>query len=409
MTVLSRRKFLVGSGLAGITVATGVGAGWGLDRLLASAPVPASAAGGSGTAGPLVLLTLYGGNDGLNTVVPYTDPAYRSLRPDLGYSASEVHDLGEGLGLNPKMPGFARLWQQGQLAVVRGVGYPNPNLSHFASMDIWQTANPTDGTGPGWLGRWLDRTGDDPLRAVSVGNTLPPALRGEQQSATALIAPSVRLPGDSALQSGFAALQRPGSDRTGLAAAVASTGADLLEVGSRLDALHVPSKSAATARGGRDLASQLAVVAALIQAGAPTRVYQVSAASFDTHAGERTDQESLLGDVDNAVTAFLGAVSGHPAGAGVVVMTVSEFGRRPAQNGSGGTDHGAASCLFVAGPKVKGGRFYGEQPSLTRLDADGNLVYNVDFRSVYATVLERVLGFDSRDVLGGGYPDLGFV
>jgi uncharacterized protein (DUF1501 family) len=148
------------------------------------------------------------------------------------------------------------------------------------------------------------------------------------------------------------------------------------------------------------------IVAALINAGAPTSVYQVSLASFDTHSDEKADHERLLAELDGAVSRFLQAVSGSPAGRRAVVMTYSEFGRRPAENASGGTDHGAAAPLFLAGQPVKGGRFYGDEPSLTSLDANGNLKYNIDFRSVYATVLERVIGVDAAPVLGGQFATL---
>jgi uncharacterized protein (DUF1501 family) len=416
---LSRRGFLLGAGAAGAAGLAGA-AVWGRpwDALAGSASGPSRPAGqpastdppATSGAGPLVVLTLYGGNDGLNTVVPYTDSAYHAARPTLGYTAGQVLDLGEGLGLNPQLKGMQSLWKAGHLAIVRGVGYPNPNLSHFASMAIWQTANPTDGTGPGWLGRWLDAAGDDPLRAVSVGTTLPVLLRGEKHSATALIAPHISLPGDPDFHDAFASLQAPGADRTGLAALVAESGAELLQVESRLDQL-APATAApgATAAVSSSLAGQLQTVAALINAGAPTQVYQVSLASFDTHAAEKDNHEHLLGELDSALTAFLAAVASSDHGRNVVVMTYSEFGRRPGENASGGTDHGAAAPLFVAGPTVQGGRFYGDEPSLTALDANGNLRFTTDFRSVYATVLERVVGVDSEPILGGRYPTLGFV
>ncbi len=407
---LSRRKFLIGAAAVG-------GAALGGTTLFVTrpwddptaAPAPAAAATPA-REGPLVLISLYGGNDGLNTVIPYSDSAYHAARPSLGYSPDQVLPLADGLGLNPRLKGLQTLWNAKQLAIVRGVGYPDPNLSHFASMDIWQTANPTDGTGPGWLGRWLDATGDDPMRAISVGATLPPLLRGEKQSATAITAVRITVPGAPGFQTAFASLQGPGPDRTGLLSEVATTGADLLAVKGRLDALHATTATATDTGATRaGLAGQLAIVAALINAGAPTNVYQVSLSSFDTHAAEKANHERLLSELDGALTGFLGAVAGSPAGRKAVVMTFSEFGRRPVENASGGTDHGAAAPLFVAGHQVKGGQFYGEEPSLTSLDADGNPRYNVDFRSVYATVLERVVGVDATSVLGGRFATLPFA
>jgi uncharacterized protein (DUF1501 family) len=414
----TRRQFLTGAGATGAALAAGVLGGHYLAGASTSpgtaGPEAGGAAGGGpGPLGPLILVTLYGGNDGLNTLVPYTDPAYRSARPNLGYSASQVLALDKEFGLNPQLANLADLWKQGRLAVVRGVGYPNPSLSHFESMDIWQTANPSDGSGAGWLGRWLDLGGTDPLQALSVGPTLPLVMRGEKRAATAVTGPTITLPGPAGFQSAFAALARPGSDRPGLAGGVAASLSELLAARAEMSTLH-PSATAAGAGpassggdkgGGTTLSDQLAVVAALINAGAPTRVYQVSLSSFDTHAGEKPDQERMLKELDDGVKSFFAALpAGHPA----VLMTYSEFGRRPVENASGGTDHGAASVLFVAGAPVKGGRYYGEQPSLTQLDPDGNLVYNVDFRSVYATVLDRVLGADPAAVLGAKFPTLGF-
>ena len=406
--LFTRRRFLAGAGAAGAAVAGGALLGHYLGSSEPAFPAV------TGSPAPLVIITLYGGNDGLNTVVPYGDPAYASGRPTLGYHPGEVLDLGDGLGLNPKLPGLHSFWQARKLAIVRGVGYPNPNLSHFASMAIWQTANVTDGTGTGWLGRWLDRNPDDPMLALSLGATLPPLLRGQQRAATAITAERISLPGGPQVQAAYAALQAPGPDRSGLAGAVASSGADLLAARADLDRLPLPAPGSGTASGAgaarasgaaSGLAGQLATVSTLIRAGAPTRVYQVSLSSFDTHADEKANHESLLGELDSALTAFMQSLAGRP----VVVMTYSEFGRRPAENASGGTDHGTAAPLFVLGEQVRGGVFYGEEPSLSSLDANGNLVHTVDFRSVYATVLERVLGSDPEPVLGATFPTLPFV
>jgi uncharacterized protein (DUF1501 family) len=402
---LSRRQFLAGAGALGAAAAAGALA---ITRPWDQAAKPASAS--AVTSGPLVLITLYGGNDGLNTVIPYNDPAYLSLRPNLGYQPSEVLPLADGMALNPKMPGLQSLWKSGHLAIVRGVGYPNPNLSHFASMAIWQTANVTDGTGSGWLGRWLDSAGDGPERAISVGATLPPVLRGDKEAAAALTSPTVTLPGDSGFQQAYAAMQTPSPDRVGQLADVASSGQNLLAVRQRLADLQAPPSGGG---GGfasvSDIRAALGVVSDLITGGASAQVYQVSLSSFDTHADEKANHERLLSDLDGAVTAFFKALQGSPRAENVILMTYSEFGRRPAENASGGTDHGTAAPLFVAGPKVRGGRFYGEQPSLTRLDSNGNLLSNIDFRQVYATVLEKVVGTDPASVLGSRFQTLDFV
>jgi uncharacterized protein (DUF1501 family) len=397
---LTRRQVLIGAGAVGVVgAATAAGATrpWNLLSSPAAATLPAGQ-------GRLVVVSLYGGNDGLNTVIPFTDPAYHAARPDLGYQPHEVLPITPELALSPKLPGLKALWDAHQLAVVQGVGYDNPSLSHFQSMDIWQTAS-ADGSGPGWLGRWLDATGRDPMRALSLGPTLPTLLRGDASAATAITSSTITLPGGARYQSGYAHLVGPGPDRTGLAAQVAQTGADLLAVKGQLDRYH-PGGPAAGAARAATLTDQLGVVSSLILAGAPTRVYQVSISSFDTHSDERSGQERLLAELDAGVTAFFKGLAGHPAGRDVVLMTYSEFGRRVQQNASGGTDHGTAAPLFVAGQAVKGGRLYGEAPSLTRLDPTGNLLHSVDFRSVYATMLAGVIGVDPKRLLGAGYPTL---
>ncbi len=412
-----RRRFLVGAGAVGLA---GLASAAAVERWSAFGGSAAGASTGLGASGGvLVLVALYGGNDGLNTVVPYTDSAYHAGRPNLGYQPNQVIPLADGLGLNPQLKGMKALWDAKSLAVVRGVGYPNPSLSHFQSMDIWQTAN-LDANGSGWLGRWLDATGSDPLRAIGIGSTLPPALRGEKTAATAITAATITLPGQASLQTAYSSLAAPGPDRVGLASAVAGSGANLLSAQRYL--AHLSSATPADAAKGAgtgeaagkgkthsQLGDQLGTVASLITAGAPTRVYLVSLASFDTHADEKANQERLLGELDQAVSSFLASMKGTPRGKDVVLMTFSEFGRRVAENASGGTDHGTASPLFVAGEAVKGGRFYGEQPSLTDLDTNGDLKYNVDFRSVYATMLDRVVGVDPKSFLDASFPILALI
>jgi uncharacterized protein (DUF1501 family) len=286
------------------------------------------------------------------------------------------------------------------------VGYPNPNLSHFDSMDIWQTANPQSGTGPGWLGTWLDANPGDPLRAVSIGGTVPTALRGQKSAATALLATDITLPGSMGAQQAYTSLANPGPDRSGLMGTCASCASELLASKTELDRLHIAPSASKPGVGGTSLSEQLGVVASLIRADAPGKVYHLSMSSFDTHADEKTAHETKLAELDAGIGSFLSSLQGSPKAAGTVVMTYSEFGRRVAENASRGTDHGTAAPLFVIGSSVKGGNFYGEQPSLTRLDTNGNLIYNIDFRSVYATMLEQVIGVDPTRVLGAKFPTL---
>jgi uncharacterized protein (DUF1501 family) len=428
---LDRRQFLLGAagaaaaGAAGLTLAKHPWAA--SDAPAASPGSPAGAAptpAGAATAGILVVATLYGGNDGLNTLIPYETGQYLGGRADLGYKPEEVIALGDGLALHPNLKGLKGLWDDKTLAIVRGVGYPNPNRSHFRSMDIWQTATPETAVVTGWLGRWLDGTGDDPLRAVSVGNTLPRLLAGDRTAGASVPVGNLSMPGGAAVASGFAALSTPTADGSGLGNRIAQTGADLLRVnGSISDMLASLPADAPPAGAGGDgapdpavaagranagsLAGQLDLVAKLIRAGSPTKAYSVSLGGFDTHANEKDTHARLMGELDAAVTGFFKQLGSSARTSNVVLMTYSEFGRRVAANASGGTDHGTAGPMFVVGPRVKGG-FYGDEPSMTDLD-QGDLKFTTDFRSVYATVLGQVLGVDPKQALGRDFPALAFL
>jgi uncharacterized protein (DUF1501 family) len=402
---LNRRQFLIASGTAGagaaaVGIAGATGVSWGeLMHGARSRPLPTGEQ-------VLVVLTLYGGNDGLNTLVPYADAAYHSARPDLAYASSDVLHLDDTLGLNPAMTGFGKLWQDGTLAVVRGVGYPQPDHSHFRSMDIWQTASPQAPVNTGWIGRWLDATGDDPLRAVNIGAVLPPLAMGSKASAAALPLGSQRT-APAAMSAALAGLAQPEASDTASRALVRSSYRACRQVDTAFAAVLDPAaadqstdqQSAAGSAGGQgSLADQLGVVARCIAAGVPSRVYSVSQGGFDTHADEKNAQQNALGMVDKAVSNFLGQLAKTPRGAGVTLLVYSEFGRRVQANASQGTDHGTAGPVFVTGPRVTGG-FYGDQPSLTDLD-NGDLKVTTDFRAVYAELLDKVLGADPTQILG---------
>lgn len=395
MLDVTRRRFLIFSGVtaAGALAAGATQVPWShLFDAAAATPL-------SPDQGVLVVVTMYGGNDGLNTVIPAGDPAYQKARPDLAYQPNEVLDLGEGLGLNPGMKGMKSLWDSKELAIVRGVGYPKPDHSHFRSMAIWQTASPDTSVPTGWLGRWLDATGDDPLRAVSVEPVMPPLLAGQKATAVSLPVGGLKMP-TGPVGTAFAALGQPQGGESELPARVATSVVDLEEAAKVLGgAVHdANGKPVATGGGQGQLAQQLNVVAELVEAGVPTRVYSVSLGGFDTHADERNTQQTLLTQLDGALTPFVSRMRATQRGRQVVVLVYSEFGRRVTANASDGTDHGTAGPVFLLGATVTGG-FYGEQPSLTDLDA-GDLKESTDFRSVYATLLDKVLGTDPGKVLG---------
>lgn len=389
---MNRRKFLIagaGVGAAGL-LSGALALDW--DDLLRAAQDRPLAAGD----GVLVIVTLYGGNDGINTVIPYADNAYHDARPDLAYAPGDVLHLDDQLGLNPAMRGLAQLWSDRRLAIVRGAGYPKPDHSHFRSMDIWQTASPDAPVPTGWIGRWLDATGDDPLRAVNIGSVLPLLAVGERQTAAALSTTQAAAARTDLFRPTIEALGVDDPTDTPAMAAVRQSYRAAQSTDAAFE--NVTGTESANA-----LASRLSVVAAAIKARVPTRVYLAHLGGFDTHANERGTQQRLLQTFDEAVTGFLQQV----AGANVVVLAYSEFGRRVAANASQGTDHGTAGPVFVAGAPVKGG-FYGGEPSLTDLD-HGDLKYTTDFRDIYHELLAGTLRTDPTPSVGAGRVGLGFL
>ncbi|MFZ0228314.1 MAG: DUF1501 domain-containing protein [Mycobacterium sp.] len=396
MPDLSRRKFLLASagvGAAGL-LSSACAVSWpDLMREAQQRPL----AEGSGV---LVILTMYGGNDGINTVIPYADNAYHDARPELAYAPGDVLNLDGQLGLNPALKGLAQQWNSRKLAIVRGAGYPQPDHSHFRSMDIWQTASPSEPVSTGWIGRWLDATGNDPLRAVNIGSVLPPLAVGEKCTAAALSASEKPESADR-----FAAtMDALGADDPNDTPAMAAV-CDAYRATRTTDTTFSGIKPSGAKPNG--LAGQLGMVASAIKAGVPTRVYAVNLGGFDTHADERGTQQRLLQTFDEAVTPFLQQMAGDRYGKNVVLMAYSEFGRRVKANASQGTDHGTAGPVFVAGTPVRGG-FYGDEPSLTDLD-HGDLKPTTDFRDVYYELLSQTLQTDPAPSVGAGRRSLGFL
>ena len=410
MDAVTRRRFLLASGVVGGGAFVAGAGALGLADLLRSGADPPSMSTGRQVS-KVVLVTLYGGNDGLNTVIPYADPAYRAARPGLAYRPDQVLPLDAALGLNAAMPGLKRLWDDKRLAIVLGAGYPKPDRSHFRSMDIWQTASPSKPATTGWIGRWLDATKATREAAVSFEPVLPPVLAGTTRVGSCVGFGGFGLPTwiDAATVS---ALGRGQPDESAMQARAAWAYADLIQMDKVIHAADAaasptgsPVDSPATGTGGDNaLAIQLSLVARCVETGVPTQVYSVSLGGFDTHAQERAGHEGLLGQLDAALTGFLARMARTEAGRQITVVVYSEFGRRVHGNASAGTDHGTAGPMFVLGARVTGG-FYGGQPSLTDLD-DGDLKAGTDFRDVYGTVLATVLRTDPASCLDGYQPQL---
>jgi uncharacterized protein (DUF1501 family) len=357
----------------------------------------------------LVVVQLTGGNDGLNTVVPFNHDAYRKARPKLAIPIKDVLKINQSLGLHPSAKGLSKLLEAGKLAIVQGVGYPNPNRSHFESMDIWQTCQRKGSPrSTGWLGRFLDasrKPTDIDAPAVHVGPEKQPlALAAESVRVPSFASPeSFRLnDGDNGkLGAAIRELSNRGEGQSDpLLSFVQSSTQSALATSDRiakaLRDYHTPIKYPESA-----LAKNLKTIAQLIDAGLKTRVYYVELDGFDTHSQQPAVHAALLQQLGDAMRAFVDDVEHYGHGKRTLVMTFSEFGRRVAENASQGTDHGAAAPMFLAGTRVRAG-LVGEHPNLDELE-DGDVKFHTDFRQVYATLLERWLGWSSKSVLGGNF------
>ncbi|HUS15734.1 MAG TPA: DUF1501 domain-containing protein [Chloroflexia bacterium] len=365
----------------------------------------------------LVVVQLSGGNDGLGTVIPYADANYYRLRPHLAVPRDQVLPLTDRMGLNPALRNLRNMYNDGHVAVLENVGYPNPNRSHFRAMEIWQTARPDVNEPTGWLGRML--AGDDceddncQIRGLNIGNSVPRTLYTEST-----VLPSLTNTGNyqfrndgrfardrqaqlDAIHQLCGATHTPGIEEfVRLAAAEALDSADLLQriVGpTDQDVTHQDNP----------FAEGLKLIAKVIAADVGARVFYISLGGFDTHAQQARTHSELLQNLDEGLSTFYQTLdtSGH-AGR-VLTMTFSEFGRRVAENASQGTDHGTALPMFLVGKNVKGG-FYGTAPDLTHLQ-DGDITHQMDFRSVYSTLLRQWMNVDPSRVIEGSFPLLDFV
>ncbi len=436
-TLQTRRKFLR-------TSALGAAAAWtlpvflektffALDAIAADA-LTQTVTGKDNTI--LVVLQLAGGNDGLNTVVPFADDAYHRARPKLALSSDKILKLDSYIGFNSKLAGLKALHDDGHLALIQGVGYPNPNRSHFRSTEIWQTASDANQfANEGWLGRYFDSccNGADPTVGVSIGAQAPQAFAAKNPTGVTFSRPEQfrwkasagadgkplsgeevfyrQLIGEteeSAPSDGNSIATLPGKMQT-------NTSTEDFLRRTALDAQISSDKIISIARKYKSdmpypptpLGASLNLIARMIGGGLPTRVYYASQGGFDTHAGQINSHDRLMGGMNDAMTAFVADLKHQGNFERVLLMTFSEFGRRVAENANSGTDHGAAAPMFLIGGGVKPGLF-GKHPSLTELD-DGDLKFSTDFRSVYASVLEKWLCAPSQLVLGRKFPMLPIV
>ncbi|MGB8908286.1 MAG: DUF1501 domain-containing protein [Candidatus Cybelea sp.] len=402
---MKRRGFLVAtvSGLAVIANPEHVFA-----RALAQTPLPGLPGSENRC---LILINLYGGNDGLNCVVPHGNDRYYQMRPGLAVDRNAVLAIDAQTGLNPGMRAFKALYDKGIVAIVQGVGYPNPDHSHFRSTEIWQTAAPDRYEHTGWLGRYFDQAGLAPanlFKGVAVSKVLPEALVSESTDIPAIPGLgdySMIADRNAAASSAFA---RQANDRTlpfqsPYLAHVMQIEGDAQRSSQELPKLVAGYKTLA-AYPATALGRSLALAAQIVGSNLGTKAIYVEHGSFDTHVNQKATQDRLLTQLSDALAAFYQDLAAHGNDRRVLTLTFSEFGRRIDENGSRGTDHGEASPLFLIGGGVKGG-LYGTAPDLAVTNM-GNVRFTVDFRSVYATVLERWLGRPAATVLNGQFQQL---
>ncbi len=386
---MKRREFLKISSLA-ISLTTGMPA------FLARAAAQAQSMAGDKI---LVVIQLSGGNDGLNTLVPYANGAYYAARPNIAIPKQEVLTLSSSLGLHPSMKPLMRFWDTGKLALLESVGYPNPNRSHFSSMAIWHSGDVTGASKEGWIGRIAETIGD-PFCATNFGSVTPLALRTNE-----LILPSIdnldkfqlKLP--QGTEKAFEQIM--GLPRQNDAEFVAQATRHMIANTAKVQQNLNKYKAGASYPENNKFAAKLKELARLVAANTGQRILYTDIGSFDTHAGQRADQDRLLGEFSSGIDAFMKDLDSQGLGDKVMVLAFSEFGRRVAENDSAGTDHGQGGVMFVLGAGVKGG-IYGDSPDLEKLN-QGDVVYKQDFRGVYARVLDNWLKIPSKTIMGAEF------
>lgn len=413
--MLSRRDFVKG-GVALVSIGTTA-------QSLLKGAVAFAAENGAYVADPnnkktLIIVQLAGGNDGMNTLVPASDPVYRSSRKTIGIKEEDVLPLGEGFGLHPQLQGLKGLWDNGKLAVIRGVGYPNQNYSHFKSSAIWQAGDPTMNLDNGWLGRTLEQLESqqhDPFLGFNIGNATPAEMRTPKVAVPSLTDESdygVKVSGKlvDPTEARTATMlklyeQYPANSPYGV---LLETTADSAISSSKMIQEAAKAYVPAVEYPQTSFAAGLSVLAESIIADLGVRVGHATLGGFDTHNNEVAEHKELMETLDGGLTAFYQDLQAHGKADDVVVLTWSEFGRRVAENANGGTDHGAAAVCFALGNGVQKG-FFGDAPNLAALVDQGNVPYTTDFRRVYATVIERWLGVPSEALLGQRWDPLGFL
>ncbi|HZW71175.1 MAG TPA: DUF1501 domain-containing protein [Hanamia sp.] len=357
----------------------------------------------------LVVLQFSGGNDGLNTVIPVRNDIYYKSRPRLGISKDKALLLTDEAGINPALPFFKSLYDDGSLGILNSVGYPNPDRSHFRSMDIWQSASNSDQyVKTGWLGRYLDAQClgcSKPTQAIEIDDVLSLALKGKNLKGLALRDPKKLF--NSSNERYYKEINAAHENDEPVVDYLYKT---LSETLSSVDYIYEQSNGYHSSQSypATQLGKNLKTISSLILSDINTKVYYVSLGSFDTHINQENQQKRLFAELNEAIQSFVADLKANHRFDDVAIMTFSEFGRRVSQNASGGTDHGTANCMFLVGGGLKQKGLINAMPDLQDLN-EGDLKYKIDFKAVYATLLNRWLGANESEILGNKYDLLNFI
>ncbi|WP_196894136.1 DUF1501 domain-containing protein [Aureivirga marina] len=395
---MKRRDFLKTTGVASVTML--------LPNFLKALEFSPSLTGHK----KLVIIQLSGGNDGLNTVIPYENDIYYKNRPTIGIGKNEVLKITDELGLHPSMKGMEKLFEKGYVSILNNIGYPNPNRSHFRAMDIWHTASDSNKyLDSGWLGRYLDSNCQSSHEVLEIDTTLSLALKGDAKNALALKNPNSLY--QLTKEHYFDSLIRNTSDEMLSEDNLGYLYKTLVETKSSAKYIFNTSKTyeSKTEFPKTDIGQKLETTAELINSGLDTSVYYISTSGFDTHVFQEKQQEKLLGNYSDAMLSFVEELKKGNNFKDTLIVTFSEFGRRLSENGSRGTDHGTAGPMFVISENLKKNGIFNEAPDLINLDGNKDIKYHLDFRQVYATVLDKWLEVDSSKILNSNFQHLNFI
>ena len=358
----------------------------------------------------LVIIQLSGGNDGLNTVIPYNNDLYYKERPTLAIAKNDVIKLNDEVGLNPSLTPLKRLYDKGYLSIINNVGYPNPVRSHFRSMDIWQTAsNSNEYSQSGWVGRYLDHYGKQPHSAIEIDESLSLAMKGENGNAIAT--QDAKSFYNLSKDPYFKNLNKHQNDAHLSEHNLGYLYKSMIAAESSAKYIFETSKTFTSLQEypNNKFGKQLKSTAQFINSGLQTKVFYTSLSGFDTHVNQLNTQERLLGQYADGVEAFVQDLKTNDTFKDTLILTFSEFGRRVKQNASVGTDHGTANNVFIISENLKKPGFYNNMASLSNLDDNGDLKFEIDFRTIYATVLDKWLEVDDKKVLNTSFKQLDFI